>query len=288
MNVPTFLKKLFVDPGLPRSIDVAEQHNHLDLAFVVDTTSSMGPFIGAARQHMTGMLRTVTANAATPINLWLGLVEYRDHPPQDRSFVTREYAFTPDLDQVQKVIQGLKPEGGGDAPEAVQDGLQAAGQRLAWRSHSRRVAVLIGDSPPHGWSRREGSSQGVCLCGLTADATTALLEAKGVTLYALGLTTAVDLSFSRLARATGGAYFAAHRGQDAIPALEAVLAQEFADLDFDRRVLGWWLQHPAGMADELAAALASPPGRVAASLSRLGRRGLLNGEMPVVAADVES
>jgi hypothetical protein len=42
------------------------------------------------------------------------------------------------------------------------------------------------------------------------------------------------------------------------------------------------------MVDEFAAALAIPPGRVAASLSRLGRRGLLNGEMPVVAADVES
>ena len=30
--------------------------NHLDVAFIVDTTGSMGTFIDAARQHMVSMM----------------------------------------------------------------------------------------------------------------------------------------------------------------------------------------------------------------------------------------
>jgi hypothetical protein len=250
--------------------------NQLNVAFIVDTTGSMGTFINAARQHMIAMLRRLTADAALPIDLHLAVVQYRDHPPQDRSFVTREHAFTRDLAAVQNTIAALVPDGGGDAPEAVYDGIQACCERLQWRPHSRRAAVLIGDAPPHGWCRRGDGPQGACTCGLTADAATALLENRGIILYALGLTAAVDAPFSRLASATGGTYFAAYRGQDAMAVLEALMAREFADLELDRHVLDAWQKNPTATADDLAAALEKPPGRVAASLNRLGRRGLLD------------
>jgi hypothetical protein len=55
--------------------------NQLDLAFVVDTTGSMGAFIGAARQHMIALLRSLTDGALTRPDLRLAVVEYRDHPP---------------------------------------------------------------------------------------------------------------------------------------------------------------------------------------------------------------
>src|SRR5262245_56207319 len=82
---------------------------HLDVAFIVDTTGSMGPFIDSARQHMVAMLRRLTSDGASPVDLRTALVEYRDHPPQEMSFVTREYGFTHELADVQKVIAGLKP-----------------------------------------------------------------------------------------------------------------------------------------------------------------------------------
>lgn len=243
-------------------LDILRQ---VDLAFVVDTTGSMGPFIQAAQQQMTDMLRAVTGAAEVPIDLQVGLVEYRDHPPQDRSFVARTHGFTENLKQVQKVINGLKPEGGGDAPEAVYDGLQAAAETLQWRPNGRRVALLIGDAPPHA----------NCQCGMTADSTTALLEEQGIILYALGLTNTVQTSFGDLAQRTGGQYFRGGQGNEAIAALQATLQSEFRDLAFDAQVLELY-QAQRRSVEELCAALNNSISAVSASLSRLGRRGLLS------------
>jgi hypothetical protein len=54
--------------------------------------------------------------------LRFGIVAYRDHPPQDLSFVT----MVNDLDNKEAAIEFLNDlvaEGGGDYPEAVLDGL---------------------------------------------------------------------------------------------------------------------------------------------------------------------
>ena len=55
---------------------MADALNQVDLAFVVDTTGSMGAFIDAARRHMIALLRALTAEAATPIDLRLGVVDH--------------------------------------------------------------------------------------------------------------------------------------------------------------------------------------------------------------------
>ena len=123
---------------------------------------------------------------------------------------------------MEKVIAGLQPVGGGDAPEAVYDGLEAACEQLAWRPHACRLAVLIGDSPPHGAGCAGDYFRAGCPCGLKPEKVTALLEQKGVTLYALGLTPAVRASFGRLASWTGRAYFEA-AGDAAVPCAEPVL-----------------------------------------------------------------
>jgi hypothetical protein len=246
--------------------------HQVDLAFVVDTTGSMGSFIGAARQHMTDMLRALSAECGLPLDLRLAVVEYRDHPPQDRTFAARSHGFTDNLDKVQKVIAKLSPAGGGDAPEAVFDGLRAACDELSWRPHSRRLAVLIGDAPPHGGGLNNPKP---CACGLTTEATTALLEGKGVTLYALGLYRGLQNTFGPLAAFTGGEYFDAGQGGQVIEALKGLLQAEFAGLDLDRQVLELCRSTPEWTVDGVSEALASGRGRVAASLGRLGRRGLL-------------
>jgi hypothetical protein len=247
----------------------------VDLAFVVDTTGSMGAFIGAARQHMIAMLRSLTDDAETPPDLQLAVVEYRDHPPQDRTFVARPHAFEANLTRCQKVINGLKPDGGGDAPEAVYDGLEAACVRLDWRPHSCRLAVLVGDSPPHGTGCGGDGFRNGCPCGLTAERVTALLEQKGITLYALGLTATVRKSFTSLATWTGGEYFEAAQAQKAIDALQDLLKREFAGIDLDRQVLELCHRAPEWSVDSMSEALSSGRPSIAASLSRLGRRGLL-------------
>jgi hypothetical protein len=249
--------------------------NQVDLAFVVDTTGSMGAFIGAARQHMIAVLRSLADGADIRPELRVAVVEYRDHPPQDRSFVARPHAFETDLARCQKVINALKPDGGGDAPEAVYDGLEAACTKLTWRPHSCRLAVLVGDAPPHGTGFGGDGFRNGCPCGLTTEQVTARLEENGITLYALGLTAAVRASFAPLATWTGGAYFEAAEAQKAIDALQELLKNEFAGIDLDRQVLELCRRDPEWSVDGMSETLASGRQRVAASLSRLGRRGLL-------------
>ncbi len=147
--------------------------NAVDLAFVVDTTGSMGSLIQAAQNQMVAMLEEVTRAAS--INLWLGVVEYRDHPPQDK-MLYEVYPFTADMQEAQKNIQRLQANGGGDAPEAVPDGITAACCELAWWKHSRRLIILVGDAPPHGMGMGGDAFPHGCPCGETIESVTRLAE----------------------------------------------------------------------------------------------------------------
>ena len=74
----------------------------------------------------------------------LALVEYRDHPPQDETFVTRVHDFTESVKEMKKWLEGCSAEGGGDLPEAVADGLHEA-LKLSWRENATKICVLISD-----------------------------------------------------------------------------------------------------------------------------------------------
>jgi len=54
-----------------------------------------------------------------------GFVCYRDHPPEENSYVVKVSDLSSPLKTVQ-FIQKQTAEGGGDTPEAVMDGLFAA------------------------------------------------------------------------------------------------------------------------------------------------------------------
>jgi hypothetical protein len=246
--------------------------NSLDLAFIVDTTGSMGSFLQAAQRQMIAMMEAVAT--AADVALRLAVVEYRDHPPQDK-LVYRVHAFTDDLQKAQKTINALCPEGGGDGPESVLDGVLAATRELTWRPHARRLAVLVGDSEPHGVGGAGDRFAKGCPCGQTIESVTSAAEEQRVTLYALGLTPAVTESFGKLARFTGGEYFAANQGEAAITRLQEILQAEFGNLDFDARVLAQWQATPESTSEEVAERLESTPGAVSAALTRLLARRLL-------------
>ncbi|CAF3590198.1 unnamed protein product [Rotaria sp. Silwood1] len=52
----------------------------LDLAFAIDCTGSMGPYIVSAKNNIRSIVEKITASEKSDIRL--ALVEYRDHPPQ--------------------------------------------------------------------------------------------------------------------------------------------------------------------------------------------------------------
>ncbi len=255
----------------------------LDVACVLDTTGSMGPLLHAAQSHLTALLRELSAGATGALSLRVGFVEYRDHPPQD-TVLTRVHAFTSDLKRAQKTVDGFRAQGGGDGPEAVFDGIVAAIDGLNWRHHAQRVAVLIGDAPPHGMGAGgDGFRQG-CPCGETPDSVSARAENARITLYAIGLQPNLERFFEPLAAPTGGQFWHSSLGHnrgrgsdnnDPIERLKSLLEAERAHIDFDRRVLEMGAPALQMSNDELAQKLETSRSAIAASRARLGRRELI-------------
>ena len=107
----------------------------------------MSPFLGAARSALLDTIETLGAKSGVDIRV--GLVEYRDHPPQESSFVTRHYPLTDDLDRMRKAVNKLRADGGGDAPEAVYDGVQEAAllEALPERASEKRLNTIPGVVP---------------------------------------------------------------------------------------------------------------------------------------------
>ena len=246
--------------------------DQVDLAFVVDTTGSMGPFLVAAQAQMIAMVEQLTS--AAKVSMRLGLVQYRDHPPQDK-MLYRAVPFTDDLANAQKSIASLRADGGGDGPEAVLDGVLAACTELKWRDHARRLAVLVGDAPPHGVGATGDYFPDGCPCGETIESVSAAAEENRVTVYALGLTPFVADPFTKLARYTGGDFFSSVQGDRAIETIKRLIVDEFGNMELDRRVLEAWRTDAEFSIDATALRLNRTSGDVGASVTRLSARRLL-------------
>lgn len=286
--------------------------HRVDLCFVVDTTGSMGGFLGEAKKRLIDTLEALSNQSK--IDLSVGLVEFRDHPPQDNSFITQVTNLTNNVKDIQSVIDKLKAEGGGDGPEAVYRGIADACNQLTWRDHSIRYIVLVGDSPPHGFptwfeqygptptaaapaeeavaaprgrgrGRHPGHGMGIvdswpreCPSGLNVQKVAALCEKNGITLHALavGRSPGAHESFTAIALATGGTFRTMEHHTDAIQAITAVLSAEFANVVFDAEVLEAAGEFDAPDSGAISQKLDCPRLKVASSLARLGRRGFLN------------
>lgn len=183
--------------------DLYSELGAVDIAFVLDTTGSMQPFIDEARRRIREISERVAKEG--DLDLRFALVEYRDHPPQDSTFVTRIYPFG-DAVALETTLASLIADGGGDGPEAVWDGLEAAANSLGWRPHADKRAFLIGDSPPHGESTPGDGFADGCPCGLRDGGLVELYGFKGIMLHAISLIgyEPTTKAFARVAEGVGG------------------------------------------------------------------------------------
>ena len=246
--------------------------NEVDAAFVIDVTASMGTFIRDAQRLLVKLLKEMSG--AADIDLCVGIIEYRDHPPEDRSFVTRSFALTGDLQKVNNKINRLSVDGGGDGPEAVWDGLIAA-SKLKWRKHAVRMVILVGDAPPHGYLKGHDAFPDGCPCGETAESCAAAIEGVNASLHTLGLNqdASITKSFTEVASLAGGQFFRAYDNK-AINSVTEVLKTKFADVDLDRNVYDA-VQSDMFDVVELAETLKVSEHKIHASHARLFSRELI-------------
>ncbi len=115
----------------------------VDVAFVMDTTSSMERFINEAKVTVN---RLITGLVHVVPDLRLSIVAYRDEKDE---YVTHAVEFSKDRFELLNFLESLEAKGGGDREEAVFEGLNRAISHLFWRPRAQKVVLLIGDSGYH-------------------------------------------------------------------------------------------------------------------------------------------
>jgi Mg-chelatase subunit ChlD len=131
----------------PAPDQLANPRPRVEVAFVLDTTGSMGGLIQAAKEKIWSIASTMAAAQPAP-EIRMGLVAYRD---RGDAYVTRVVDLSSDLDSVYATLMDFQAQGGGDGPESVNQALHDAVQKLSWSQDDQtyRVIFLVGDAPPH-------------------------------------------------------------------------------------------------------------------------------------------
>jgi hypothetical protein len=119
----------------------------VEVAFVLDTTGSMGPLIESAKRKIWS-IATAIVDANPGAEVRMGLVAYRDIGDD---YVTKTYNLTTDIQDLYANLLEFKARGGGDWPESVNEALHVGVTKLAWTQGSEicRIMFLVGDAPPH-------------------------------------------------------------------------------------------------------------------------------------------
>lgn len=186
----------------------------LDVVVCLDATGSMGSAIDGVKRRITRLMEILREN--TP-RVRVGIVAYRDLGDE---FVRRGQPLTEDFSRVEDYLRGVQASGGGDTPEAIEEGLELAYARLAmgWDDQAKRVVVLIGDAPPH------DDKKSRCL-DLARQA-----QKRGIATYAISVDGAVP-AMKEIATSSGGRAVDLSRSED--------IARNILALALDRDAAEW-------------------------------------------------
>ncbi|RKI29721.1 VWA domain-containing protein [Corallococcus sp. AB004] len=132
--------------GQDAQVQPQGQRPEIEVAFVLDTTGSMGGLLEGAKQKIFSIASRIAKGKPTP-HLKVALVAYRD---QGDSYVTKRFDLSDDMDSMFAELRKLDANGGGDFPEHVGRGLGEAVSLLKWSQDREvmKVIFLVGDAPP--------------------------------------------------------------------------------------------------------------------------------------------
>lgn len=119
------------------------RRNGLDIVITFDSTGSMGGEIREVKEQIKrigGTLLKMVPKAR------ISICTYRDHGDE---YVVRGLPLTSDIAAIDKFLSDISADGGGDEPEAVQEGLRWAVTNNQFRPNARKMLLLFGDAPPH-------------------------------------------------------------------------------------------------------------------------------------------
>ncbi|CAI2184827.1 1773_t:CDS:1 [Funneliformis geosporum] len=150
----------------------------VDLCFVMDCTGSMAGHINAAK----ACILRVAAHMETfkpSVTIRFGFCGYRDHC--DGVNRLQIFPFTDSKVHFERDLSTVSAMGGGDSPEDVLGGLNAAVNQMSWRNKVR-IIFHIGDCPPHGtrYKNSDDSYPNGDPYGLTAESVLGEMKSKQI------------------------------------------------------------------------------------------------------------
>ncbi|MEL6891718.1 MAG: vWA domain-containing protein [Actinomycetota bacterium] len=118
----------------------------LDVLFLLDATGSMGDEIDRLKRTIDTVADRVNQLDPRP-DVRFAMTLYRD---EGDAFVTSTFDFTSDIAVFRDALSDVVADGGGDYPEALDEGLADALTAPAWRDPSTAVQLvfLVADAPP--------------------------------------------------------------------------------------------------------------------------------------------
>jgi len=128
----------------PKETDILDRSDDkvLDLAFVIDSTGSMGDDIAAVKSNLNSILTRVVGEFP---NWRIAVVDYKDYPPEDSNPYRAVLSFSNSESAVRSAINSLGASGGGDTPESLFTALV-----------NTVNAVSLADSEGTGWRGKAG------------------------------------------------------------------------------------------------------------------------------------
>ena len=132
------------EKDIRRALLAVRSAESVDLAFILDCTSSMGPYIASAKNSIKDIVDRVRSTNRD-MNLRLAIVGYRDIGDTRRFEVLD---FVSSVEEFKHFLANLAAVGGADTPEDLAGAIQQA-NKLSWIQPSN-VVFIIADAPCHG------------------------------------------------------------------------------------------------------------------------------------------
>ncbi|MCK5151760.1 MAG: VWA domain-containing protein [Candidatus Thorarchaeota archaeon] len=219
---------------------MSERLGQLDLVFVVDNTGSMGPYIEQTKSKILEIIRTIKKEELCH-RLRVGLVAYRDHPPEETSWTTQKYELSSDTHKIEENVKKMQASGGGDGPEAVSTAMNVA-NRMEFLRDAAKVVVLVADAPPHGVESGDRWPDGTP-DGADWKKESKVAYDKGIVYHPVGCypeiagyQKAVE-TFQKIAKDTEGIFFPLTKAEELVKLITGIATEEIDKIAIQAEIL---------------------------------------------------
>lgn len=206
------------------SLSITDYVTHkTQLVFCLDATGSMNGLIGTAKEKIWSII-TALSEDSTVSEVELGMIFYRD---RGDNFTTLPIPLTVNIDSIYTQLMTMNAQGGGDAPESVNQALYEAVSFNTWSLDSGiyKTIFVVGDCPPHMDYRDDVKYTQSC----------EMAAKKGIVINTIKLGSDCENAiyhFQQMARCSGGEYL--HLEQDANDiTVETPYDDQIRDLSLD-------------------------------------------------------